>query len=370
MPYREPLVLEAGLSHGVRPMIRDPAAVVAALARKRDENNLLLVHDELVAEGSLVKIFNAFKGPLQDRQIGDRRSRNSIECRVHGPSKLLPGGADIMDLFVSPSTEKLVISITDRCEFYHQLWVSKNRAISNTLGPGIPMSLLEGTSGLSTFLLTSAKRRRRREAVGDDLDRFGQFALTGSPPGEGLVWVSFNSILQGDHAGVEVGTNAHTSFLQSYNLLCESNRLVASRPLESRSCLEGLVIDDYFCISKESASTPNEDSFAHSSYLRAQQAYKQYGLLGSPAKDVHSENEGKVIGAHVNSGVAARRRGLVTLATPPAKRISLSFITLRLCAQTHTTDALHLCLIGGWTSMLAYRRPLMSILDRSFHLVD
>ena len=370
MPYREPLVLEAGLSHGVRPMIRDSAAVVAALARKWDENNLLLVHDERVTEGSLVKIFNAFKGPLQDRQIGDRRGRNSIECRVHGPSKLLPGGADIMDLFVSPSTEKLVISITDRCDFYHQLWVSKSRAISNTLGPGIPVSLLEGTSGLSTFFLTSARRRRRREAVGDDLDRFGQFASSGSPPGEGLVWVSFNSILQGDHAGVEVCTDAHTSLLQSYNLLCDSNRLVASRPLESRSCLEGLVIDDYFCISKESISTPNEDSYAHSSYLRAQQAYNQYGLLGSPAKDVHCDNEGKVIGAHVNSGVAARRRGLVTLAAPPAKRISLSFITLRLCAQTHTTDALHLCLIGGWISMLSYRRPLMSILDRSFHLVD
>ena len=370
MPYREPLVLEANLNHGIRPSIRDEAAVVASLAKTWDDNGLLCVHDELVEPESLVKVFNCFKSASQDRQIGDRRGRNSIECRVLGPSKLLPSGSDLADLFVDPSSEKLVLSVTDRCDFYHQLYVTRSRAVTNTLGPGIPMSLLEGTHGLSTFLLSQARRRRHREAVGDNLHRFSHLGERGRRPDPNHVWVSFNSILQGDHAGVEICTDAHTSLLQEYGLLSHDTRLVASRPLVSQKCLEGLVIDDYFCVSKEPASLPNNQSKAFRCYQAAQLAYDDHKLLGSPAKDIQCENEGKAIGAFINSGHAARSRGLITLSAPPEKRVSLSFITLHLCAMSHTSDSLHLCILGNWISMLAYKRPLMSILDRSFHLVD
>lgn len=63
-------------------------------------------------------------------------------------------------------------------------------------------------------------------------------------------------------------------------------------------------------------------------------------------------------------------RKLVTLSAPPSKWISLSTITLQVSQLNYTTDALHLCLIGAWVSALGYRRPLLSLLDRSFHLVD
>lgn len=85
----------------------------------------------------------------------------------------------------------------------------------------------------------------------------------------GHVWISFNSILQGDHAGVEICTDAHTSQFQSYGLLSAANRLVAPRPLTSRVCLEGLVIDAYFCVSNEKVQTRNDDSVAYLSYKTA-----------------------------------------------------------------------------------------------------
>ena len=72
----------------------------------------------------------------------------------------------------------------------------------------------------------------------------------------------------------------------------------------------------------------------------------------------------------VNSGEDATNRNLVTLSAPPCKRLSLSAITLQVSQLTHTTDSLHLCLLGAWVSALGYRRPLLSLLDRSFHLVD
>lgn len=61
---------------------------------------------------------------------------------------------------------------------------------------------------------------------------------------------------------------------------------------------------------------------------------------------------------------------MATLATPAAKRYALSWISLQICALKFTTDVLHACLIGVWVSCLTYRRPLMSVLEESFKLVD
>ena len=102
----------------------------------------------------------------------------------------------------------------------------------------------------------------------------------------------------------------------------------------------------------------------------ARQKYEEHSLLGSPDKDVVGEDEAKVIGAQMNASARARRLGLVTLGVPLKKKLALSFVTLQLCALGYTTDALHLCLVGAWVSMLMYRRPLMSILRHAFSFVD
>ena len=83
-----------------------------------------------------------------------------------------------------------------------------------------------------------------------------------------------------------------------------------------------------------------------------------------------SENEGKLVGVYINSSDRALSRSLCTFGATPAKRGALSFITLCLCGMAFTTDVLHLCLLGCWVSVLTYRRPMMSILSRSYHLVD
>ena len=50
------------------------------------------------------------------------------------------------------------------------------------------------------------------------------------------------------------------------------------------------------------------------------------------------------------------------------KRLALSFLSLELARLPVTSDALHACLVGGWTSCLMYRRPFMSILAKSYTL--
>ena len=183
------------------------------------------------------------------------------------------------------------------------------------------------------------------------------------------MWIAFRSVLQGDHLGVEVATQAHANLLRSYALLHEDCRVTASRPLRSSKIAEGLVIDDYFAVliqPKLCSSQPR----ALLCYETAQRAYQDFDILGSPQKDVIGACEGKVIGAYINGAPRATNRNLVTVAAPAEKRIALSYLTLLTCQLVGTSDALHLCTLGGWTSILGYRRRLMSVLQKSFHLVS
>ena len=77
----------------------------------------------------------------------------------------------------------------------------------------------------------------------------------------------------------------------------------------------------------------------------------------------------RVAGAQLDSSPGTRALGLITLGAPAAKRAALSVISLEVARLAHTTDSLHLRLLGNWTSSLLYRRQLMSVLARSFGLV-
>lgn len=183
-------------------------------------------------------------------------------------------------------------------------------------------------------------------------------------------WISFGSVLQGDHTGVEVATAAHISLLQSKGLLDSRSTLQANRCIRDEKHCQGLVIDDYFSLSVENVHSDPSQSVSSQDFQKAQEAYTEHSLLGSPQKDIEGADCGRVIGAFVNSSKAARDRKLVTVAAPIQKRISLAVITMQVCQLTHTTDSLHLCLLGAWVSVLGYRRPLMSVLAHSFKLVD
>jgi len=119
---------------------------------------------------------------------------------IRGPSSHLPG-SDLCDLLVDASSQRLCNSISDRKDCYHQIKVTSKRAICNTLGPGLPTSCLEGLQAYGNFLIGSeAKKRYTRLRDGNLL---GQKRKASSKADDSLVWVAFNSILQGDHCGVD-----------------------------------------------------------------------------------------------------------------------------------------------------------------------
>ena len=353
------------------PRLDDPSDEILSLAKRWDDLDLLYLHPYNVPElfpEHCIKIFNCFKSPTQDRQIGDRRGRNWAEMAVAGPSKSLPMGCDIFELFLDPSSQCLSLSVTDRSDFYHQFRVTPTRAVSNTLNVGFPLEALKGTKALASFLCDFKKKPSDRLRVGDKLGASSRFPpLSRKTPD--LLFPAFKSILQGDHGGVEYACQSHTGLLQHFGLLCRDNRLVANRPFRGSSLMEGLVIDDYFSISvsdKHSEKiTPDVRCFNV-----AQDAYSRHHLLGSPSKDVVGQSVGRAIGAAIDAGPLAISKGVATLGVPCHKRYSLSWISLQICALNFTTDVLHACLIGGWVSCLTYRRPLMAVLSESFKLVD
>ena len=183
--------------------------------------------------------------------------------------------------------------------------------------------------------------------------------------------VSFCSIFQfsGNHAGVEIATSAHEGLLKSVGLLSERTRLTSSQAFLGDELCEGLVIDDYFAVGRVPRGVLVHDP-ALECLKRSKDVYERLGILGSDDKDVVCANEAKVIGAYISGSERACARGHVLVSSPPAKRYGLSLLTLQACQRSHTADSFHLCLLGGWTSVLMYRRPFMSLLQHNFHVVN
>ena len=377
MAYRNPdvLLFDADLLGYDRPKMTDPVSEIALLAKLWDKQGLLYVHHHDIQglyPHELTKVFNCLKSATTDRQIGDRRGRNGVESKIEGPSHNLPTGFDLLDLAIQLPHECLTTSVTDRRDFYHQFAVSQTRAISNSLGPPVDWKLLEETNAFNLFLLRNARSKRHRLTTGDGLGglsgRFPQDRWDGSQK----IYVAFQSILQGDHGGVEYACDAHCSFLQSEGLLSDRSRVIADRPFFGKGLLEGLVIDDYFTVAVSSRKGGTGDGLTADVrvFKRAKAAYARDSILGSDSKDVVGQRVAKVVGAQINSSETALSKGLCTLGSPPQKRYGLAWITLMLCQLPWTTDVLHVCLIGAWVSILMYRRPLMSVLNRSFKLVN
>lgn len=352
------------------PKITDPMPEVLALARLWDRFSLLVLHEFDVPQHypeEQVKIFNAYKDHGSDRQIGDRRGRNSWEMRVAGPSKVLPTGVDLVEFDFNCKTHRLAISITDRKDFYHQFRVPFVRSLSNTLGPGLAREELVNTSAYKTWLARRSVKADRLQ-VGDGLEAFGRFPKPSKAMPDTL-FCSFGSVLQGDHGGVEYACDAHQGLLQGVGLLSPPTRLAANRPFQGLDFLDGLVIDDYFSLSAHPLHQEGPSKSAQA-FDDAQRAYKAAALLGSPAKDLRDVDSGKVIGASVNASSRARSYGICPVGAPGQKRFALSWISMQLSTMSHTSDVLHLCLIGGWVACLGFRRPMMSLLNHSFRLVD
>ena len=333
--------------------LENPSEVLS-VARLWDVNNLLVLSPqgpppERPFEG--VRIFNSLKSASTDRQIGDRRGRNMCEGTIPGPSRFLPSGVMFSCLHIDPFKERLSLNAADRKDFYHQLRVPLRRALTNVLVPPLEASLLKDTKAFHDLTVRSQ---------GKKLWPNGVFAC-------------FGAVLQGDALGVEYATSSHQNLLAAHGLLSEDSQICNGVPFPvggPQSLVEGLVIDDYFAISKVAVPEDGSPPAAVRAFELAKAIYQKEGLLGSDPKDIRDASQAVLVGAELDASKATRALGLALSGAPKSKRLAMSCVTLELARLPATADHLHMCVLGGWVSILLYRRPLMSLLSRSFQLVD
>ena len=296
------------------------------------------------------RVFNNYKDCLKDRQIGDRRGQNKKEGRIQCGSENLPTAQTLLQLAPHRWSELLCGSITDRKDFYHQFCVSWEKMSLNAIYPWPRLSEVRGCSAAGRFInnFMTKKKKASREKEGDHLEGGARSILVEGDP---VVVPCFRALFQGDHLGVEVATASHSRLLQQHQLLQSSSRLQSGSFIRSDETNDGLVIDDYFVLSREVFSKGSIDGKVEGSKsedcLRvAKAAYLKENIMGSDEKDVVGSLRYKVIGAEVVSTLDSVSRGLVSLAAPADKRLGLAMISAILANQRFTSDSLHACLVG------------------------
>ena len=302
-------------------------------------------------------------------QIGDRRGPNALEGRIRGPSALLPTGEAFCSMTLNPSWQSLAICVSDRRDYYHQLAAPAERARCNRLAPVFESSLFRGEPAYEELKQRCKQSSKGREFAGDFLAEAASLPHLGRRPFPKAVQACFRSILQGDHLKVDIACSAHEGFLQAYGLLDLPHRVLGRLPLQEQTCYQGLVIDDFFCLSKisrELASSlgPETPTEACLTLKKALLAYEAHGILGAPEKDQVNLTKG----AEIDSSEPTLRQGVATVSAPKQKRFALADISFEACLLPATSDALWCSLLGGWTSALTFRRQAFCCLDEAFRL--
>ena len=366
LPFLEPEVLAHGRSQCLDgpDFSRENYEQNLALARIWDARGLLAIFHKPHHSGLACRVLNAHKNSTTDRQIGDRRWFNSRERHVQGPSCFLPAGPNISS-FHCPLNMRLIGCASDRKDFYHQSLVSRERASSNQLPFEFPADLF-GSSEAFEALVNEVQKPGSRE---EDGDRYGKPRKKTVKRNEiSSVWLGFKSLFQGDHLGVEFALSSHAELLQRSGLLAEESSVLRHHLFPKGPLWEGLVIDDYFAVSRESLKISPEDSASVRCLEKAEETYKEAGVFGSPEKMIRGEENFKVIGAEVFSDHFSRSAGVVTVSAPAAKRIPMIALSLKSAALPIISKALASRLAGNWVSVFMYRRVCSCILSKIFSL--
>ncbi|CAE7829752.1 unnamed protein product [Symbiodinium sp. CCMP2592] len=309
------------------------------------------------------RVFNAYKNLEVDRQIGDRRGRNAVEARLPGPSRFLPTADVLCALSADARTEGLCLSVSDRRDFYHQIGVPWARCVTNRLYPAFRPEVFRGTP---------AYDRLCARCLPSYTSSPGLTPADAPPLGSwpSLVQPCFRAVLQGDHIGVEPAVAGHQQLLIGAGLLRDETRLLGGHPVGPGPVWDALVINDYFCVARTGRRSLllGEPSASSSALDRALNCYAHSELIGSPEKDLRDELLGKAAGAEINSTPAAASRGHILVSAPASKRLALSELTLELSTFPATSDCLHSCLMGAWTSVALFRRPAVACFQHAYSL--
>ena len=103
-----------------------------------------------------------------------------MEGTIPGPSRFLPTGVSLTNLFLDPHRQRFSVNATDRKDFYHQLACPSRRSRCNLLTPPLPAAWLKETSAYRAFCAGG-----------------GLCESSGPPRDDDELFLGFGAILQG-----------------------------------------------------------------------------------------------------------------------------------------------------------------------------
>ena len=360
LPYVEPKVLQhlEPIDYSAGPdLSREDRAEYLSLAKKWSTQGLLALTDAVPFRDSYTRIFNCFKSEQHDRQIGDRRLANAVEYALSGPSKPLPAGFLFTNITV-PKGYEVVGCITDRKDFYHQCSATDARAAANVVPFAFRQEEFLDDPALKHLWALKQSKKNERTSRGDQLGKAGVTPFTEDTP----VFPCFRSLLQGDHLGVEFALSAHTCLLEAAGVLQDDKTVRGRMPFPEGPDYQALVIDDFASMSVCPSGVQLGCSNAFKDLKKADAAYAEKGVLGSPEKDVCESRHFKAVGAEINSSRRAVALGLTTVGAPIQKRVAMTVLTLRATQLPIITPSLASKLAGNWTSIFMFRRCISCVL--------
>ena len=259
----------------------------------------------------------------------------------------------------------LIGCASDREDFYHQARVTRSRAHSNLLPFALSAKEFVGCQAFEDLAEEVGKKTDRR-VHGDRLGLAPKPILVREEIKS--VFAGFNSLLQGDHLGVEYALESHSNFVRDHGLLGSASQVQMHQPFPPGPVWQRVVIDDFLAVSREPLKACREHAASVELLGRAERAYKDHEILDSDEKAIRGDEVFKVIGAEILSDKQCRDAGAVLLGAPAAKRTSLSALSLRVARLPVISKGLASRLAGNWISVFMFRRSLCCALQKIFGL--
>ncbi|CAE7201231.1 unnamed protein product, partial [Symbiodinium microadriaticum] len=176
------------------------------------------------------------------------------------------------------------------------------------------------------------------------------------------VYLSLAALAMGDALAVEIAQQSHYNVLASLAGSMRVSEVAAYRmPYPRGGTAEYLAIDDHVVTQKVSQTelanaAPKRDTEI---FVQAEAAYLDVGLVQHPRKRRRYQTSCICLGAEID--------GLQGLVSAPRHRIGvLIAITAEVVRRGTCSGAFLASLLGLWTHVLMYRRPMLALLDCAF----
>ena len=306
---------------------------VFSLAQKWDAlGACALVPCSEVKSIETVGIFAVPKDSDYDRLILNPTVINSRSFAYAAYTKTIAPGY-LMSLIRLNDDEDLLVSSDDLCEFYYTFQVTPQRARRNAIGVKFRGADFEGFRCYNSSL--------RSEEV----------------------YICLSTLAMGDALAVEIAQQSHVNVLRKLaSCMRPEECLLYRQPVPRGPFYELLTIDDHIGLQrvKKDGSQVASHSRDLQVFSAANNAYKHVKLTAHPGKMRRRDNHAVVLGAEID--------GLKGRCSAPRERIALlSYVTCIVIHKQLVTRKLLQGLLGCWTHVLLFRRPLFALLDAVYH---